>query len=171
MTEPRGTWSKHFHEAYLEDAANPKYPKAIRVAFLAYGTHKANGHARFKRREVGRLLGEFDQQGTFVDADRYAVNRAINTAIEYGLLSPGSNALCLIVPGHRIQGHRGDADKRCDRHRTVAATRNGRGSNVAVPAVTSPEVLRQPATVHAHPPLSSYTPDRQVRDTTSRASA
>lgn len=114
--EPAGYWTKHYQSAYLEDAANTSYPFAIRVAFLAYGTHKANGHARFRQREVGKVLGEF-VDGTFVPASRYAVDRAIKTAIAYGLLAEGSKALCLIVPGHRIRGHSGEPDAPCDRHR------------------------------------------------------
>jgi hypothetical protein len=118
--EPEGYWTKHYQSAYLEDAANPAYPNAIRVAFLAYGRHKANGHARFRQREIANVLGEVDQDGTFVPANKYAVNRAINTAISYGLLAPGSKTLCLIVPGHRIRGHHGEADAPCDRHRRPA---------------------------------------------------
>lgn len=113
--DPEGYWTKHYQSAYLEDAANPRYPNAIRVAFLAYGTHKANGHARFRQREVANVLGE-TIDGTFEPASKYAVDRAIKTAISYGLLAEGSKALCLIVPGHRIRGHHGDADAPCDRH-------------------------------------------------------
>lgn len=119
LDEPEGYWTKHYQSAYLEDAANPAYPNAIRVAFLAYGEHKANGHARFKQREIANVLGEMDD-GTFVPASKYVVDRAIKTAISYGLLSPGSRALCLIVPGHRIRGHHGEADATCDRHQSTA---------------------------------------------------
>lgn len=116
--EPEGYWTKHFQSAYLEDAANPAYPLAIRVAFFAYGRHKANGHARLRQGEVANVLGEM-VDGEFYPASKYAVNRAIRTAISYGLLSVGSKALCLIVPGHRIQGHHGDPEKPCDRHRAT----------------------------------------------------
>jgi hypothetical protein len=118
--EPEGYWTKHYQSAYLEDAANPKYPNAIRVAFLAYGTHKANGHARFKQREVAAVLGAVDKVGTFEPASKYVVDRAIKTAIAYGLLAPESKALCLVVPGHRIRGHQGDPETPCSRHRKPA---------------------------------------------------
>lgn len=115
--EPPGYWTKHFQDAYLEDAANPNYPKVIRLMFLAYGTHKANGHARFKQREIANVLGHVDSDGIFWPADRRTVNRVINQAVSWGLLAEGSKALCLIVPGHRIRGHRGEPDAPCDRHR------------------------------------------------------
>lgn len=121
--EPEGYWTKHYQSAYLDDAGNPNYPNAIRVAFLAYGTHKANGHARFRQREIANVLGAMDESGTFVPASKYTVGRAITTAVEWGLLAEGSKALCLIVPGHRIRGHHGDADAPCDRHRPVARQR------------------------------------------------
>lgn len=121
--EPEGYWTKHYQSAYLEDAANPRYPLAIRVAYLAYGSHKANGHARFKQGEVAKVLGVLGEGGTFEPASRYAVNRAINTAISYGLLAEGSKALCLIVPGHRIRGNNGDPDAPCDRHPAPTAQR------------------------------------------------
>ena len=120
--EPEGYWTKHYQSAYLEDAANPRYPNAIRVAFLAYGKHKANGHARFKQREIANVLGEVDENGDFVPASKYVVERAIKTAVSYGLLAEGSKALCLVVPGHRIRGHHGDAEAPCDRHRKRPAT-------------------------------------------------
>lgn len=129
--EPEGYWTKHYQDAYLEDAANPRYPLAIRVAYLAYGTHKANGHARFRQGEVAKVLGGLED-GTFVPASRYAVNRAINTAIDYGLLAKDSRALCLVVPGHRIRGHQGNPDARCDRHGNAART--GRRMPAEAPA-------------------------------------
>ncbi len=125
----KSNFTKHSRGAYVEDAGNPTYPNAIRVAFLAYGHHRANGHARFKSREIANVLGSFDEIGTFVPASKYAVQRAINTAIEWGLLDPTSKALCLVVPGHRIRGHLGDIDAPCDRH----ATRKGAASR-AVPS-------------------------------------
>lgn len=118
-TEPEGYWTKHYQSAYLEDAANPKYPLAIRVAFLAYGSHKANGHARFRQTEVAKVLGEL-VDGTFVPASKHQVSRAIATAVSYGLLAENSKALCLIVPNHRIRGHHGDENAPCDRHQRQA---------------------------------------------------
>jgi len=131
-TEPEGYWTKHYQSAYLEDAADPAYPNAIRVAFFAYGKYKANGHARLKQRQIANLLGAFDDDGTFVPTSKYVVDRAIKTAISYGLLAPGSKALCLIVPGHRIRGHHGEPEAPCDRH---SATRK-RSAAVSLRAVS-----------------------------------
>lgn len=140
--EKPGLFSKHDRAAYRDDAANPAYPNPSRVSFLAYGTHRANGHARFEAQEIAKVLGAYDEHGTFVPATKYAVRRAIDTAIKWGLLAPGSKALCLIVPGHRIEGHIGDPNAPCDRHRKVkgAATRTlSRPKGAESRAVSSPK--------------------------------
>ena len=111
-----GPWARHFQAAWHADALNPRYPLPLRVAFLAYGTHRANGHAVFRQGEVARVIGHLDEDGHPVPADRRTVWRAIQQAIEYGLLAEGSRALCLIVPGHRISGGMGDENAPCARH-------------------------------------------------------
>lgn len=118
-----GAWARHFQRPWHEDALNPRFPAALRVAFLAYGTHKANGHARFKQQEVAKILGHLDEHGHPVAADRRTVYRAIRQAVDYGLLAEGSQALCLVVPRHRIVGGLGEEDAPCDRkHRGRAST-------------------------------------------------
>lgn len=109
-------WSRHFQEAWAEDALNPTYPMPLRVAFLAFGRHRANGHAMFRQGEVANVLGRFDGHGTWVPADRRTVHRAIAKAISYRLLEEGSKALCLVVPSHRITGGMGSPDTPCKRH-------------------------------------------------------
>lgn len=109
-------WAAHCQEAWKDDAANPRFPLPLRVAFLAYGNHKANGHATFKQGEVARALAKFDESGSPVLPARQAVYRAIQQAVDYGLLAEGSRALCLIVPNHRIQGGHGNPDAPCRRH-------------------------------------------------------
>lgn len=111
-----GPWTRHFQHAWHDDALNPRFPFPLRVAFLAYGTHKANGHARFKQGEIAKVLGRLDEDGHPVPADRRTVYRAIRQAVEYGLLADGSKALCLIVPSHRIRGGMGNEHAPCDRH-------------------------------------------------------
>lgn len=108
-------WARHYQDAWHEDALNPNYPKALRVAFLAYGTHKANGHARFKPHEIATVLGagRFDEYGHPVKADRRTVTRAIRQAVELGLLTEGSKAACLIVPRHRVTGGLGNENEPC----------------------------------------------------------
>ncbi len=111
-----GSWARHFQAPWHDDALNPRYPYALRVAFLAYGTHRANGHARFKQGEIGTVLGHLDDDGHPVSADRRTVYRAVQQAVDFGLLAEGSRALCLIVPSHRIAGGMGDENAPCDRH-------------------------------------------------------
>lgn len=109
-------WSRHYQEPWAEDALNPAYPMPLRVAFLAFGRHRANGHATFRQGEVANVLGHFDDHGTWVPADRRTVYRAIARAVEYGLLDEGSKTLCLVVPSHRIQGGMGSPETPCRRH-------------------------------------------------------
>lgn len=121
-SEGIGPWARHYQAPYRDDAANPRYPLPIRVAFLAYGNHRANGHARFKQGEIATALGRHDYDPKtgelirFVPLDRRSVYRAIQQAVDYGLLAPESRVLCLVVPGHRITGGVGDEDAPCDRH-------------------------------------------------------
>lgn len=109
-------WARHFQEPWHEDALNPRFPHPLRVAFLAYGTHRANGHAVFKQGEVAKVLSRLDEDGHPVPADRRTVHRAIQQAVRLGLLAEGSKALCLIVPRHRIVGGMGQENAPCKRH-------------------------------------------------------
>lgn len=111
-----GSWSRHYQEPWAEDALNATYPMPLRVAFLAFGRHRANGHAVFRQGEVSNVLGRFDDHGTWVAADRRTVHRAIRHAVTYGLLAEGSKALCLIVPSHRVAGGMGSPESDCKRH-------------------------------------------------------
>jgi hypothetical protein len=112
----RGHWSIHYQQAWKDDAANPRFSMPLRVAFMAFGNHRANGHANFRQEEIAKSLGHFDEEGTFVPADRRTVHRAIQQAIEWGLLEEGSRALCLIVPAHRMTGGPGNPEDPCQRH-------------------------------------------------------
>lgn len=111
-----GPWAAHLQEAWSNDALNPRFPLPLRVAFAAYGQHRANGHARFKQGELCTILGHLDDEGHFVPADRRTVYRAIRQAVDYGLLDPASKTLCLVVPRHRIDGGQGSSDTACARH-------------------------------------------------------
>lgn len=117
-----GTWAIHYQESWRDDAANPHFSKALRVAFLAYGNHRANGHANFAQQEIAKTLGKVDEHGTFVPADRRAVHRAIQQAVDWGLLAEGSRALCLIVPKHRVAGGPGEDEEPCRRHPEHSST-------------------------------------------------
>ncbi|WP_432477200.1 hypothetical protein [Nocardioides sp. GXQ0305] len=112
----------HRQAAWHADALNPRFPLALRVAYLAMGTHRANGHAVFKQGEVAAVLGRVDEDGHHAPADRRTVYRAIRQAIDFGMLAEGSGALCLIVPRHRIAGGHGAPDAPCRRHPKPKAT-------------------------------------------------
>ncbi|CUR54207.1 hypothetical protein NOCA2140030 [metagenome] len=114
--QPEAPWSRHFQGPWHADALNPRFPLPLRVAFLAYGSHKANGHAKFRQGEIAKVLCRLDEDGHPIPADRRTVYRAIRQAIEFGLLDEDSKALCLVVPSHRIAGGVGDEYAPCDRH-------------------------------------------------------
>lgn len=114
--DPARLWSIHYQDAWRDDAANPRLPMPLRVAFLAYGNHRANGHAVFRQGEIAKTLGHLDEDGHPVPADRRSVYRAIRQAIDYGLLDEDSKALCLIVPEHRISQGPGQENELCIRH-------------------------------------------------------
>lgn len=115
-------WARHFQDAWHEDALNPRFPLPLRVAFLAFGTHRANGHAVFKQGEIAKVLSRLDEEGHPVPADRRTVWRAIKQAVELDLLAEGSKALCLIVPRHRIAGGLGVETAPCKRHPRTSRT-------------------------------------------------
>ena len=95
-------WARHYHEVWQERAGDDRLPYWLRVAALAYGSHLDNGHARFKRGEVGIVLGKLDPKtGTIVPFSN--VTRAIETAVDYGWLEPESFWGCLVVPAHAIK--------------------------------------------------------------------
>lgn len=95
-------WARHYHEAWQERAGDDRLPYWLRVTALAYGSHLDNGHARFKRGEIGLILGKIDAEtGEIIPFDN--VRHAIRTAVEYGWLEPESFWGCLVVPAHAIK--------------------------------------------------------------------
>ena len=67
----------------------------LRVAALAYGTHRRNGHSPFATGEISRLL-KISRAATVSDA--------IRKAIEFGMLDRKSTARCLVVRPHMVTG-------------------------------------------------------------------
>lgn len=108
-------WSAHAQDHWLEFAGNPNFPDYLRIVFVAYGRHRANGHARLDQGELVRFLVRKD--GTL--PDRRNVRHSIDAAIKLGYLQPASRVLCLVVSSDHVQGGKGDPDKRCDRNHTV----------------------------------------------------
>lgn len=119
------TWSRQYQDVWLERTADRSLPAWLRVAFLAYGSHRANGHAPFEDGDVGLMLGSVDRTtGEIRPADKANVQRAIRNAVKAGWLAEGSSSRCLIVPGHAIEGGLGGKPHDpCDRHSRKGAQR------------------------------------------------
>lgn len=107
-------WSKHYQDVWEERAGDPQLPKWVRVAALAYGMHKANGHASFPPGYIALVLGKPIGGGEVVPEPN--VGRAIRTAIKYGWLAEGSTSRCLVVPQHAISGPNGNPLAVCPIH-------------------------------------------------------
>lgn len=66
------TWAKHYQNAWEERSGDHRLPMWLRVACLAYGMHKANGHAQFSRGDVSLTLAFVDREtGVITPASRW----------------------------------------------------------------------------------------------------
>lgn len=110
-------WARHFQHVWEERAGSRSLPDWLRVACLAYGSHRANGHANFRRGEVALVLARLDEAtGVVTPLARQGVHRAIKVAVGNGWLAVGSTARCLIVPAHAVTGGLGRAEDACPQH-------------------------------------------------------
>lgn len=108
-------WARHYQEIWQERAGDDRLPYWLRVAALAYGSHLDNGHARFKRGEIGLVLAKVNTEtGELVSYEN--VGRAIATAVEYGWLAEESFWGCLIVPAHAVKKGEHGHDPVCRVH-------------------------------------------------------
>jgi len=118
-------WAAHAQDHWLVMAGRPNFPDYLRVVFVAYGRHHANGHALLDRGELAYFLVR--QDGTL--PDRRIVWRAVREAVDLGFLVAGSQLLCLIVGSHDVQGGRGNPDSRCRRDHTRRSDANVRNDS------------------------------------------
>lgn len=108
-------WAAHAQDHWLDFAGNPNFPDYLRIVFVAYGRHAANGHAKLGKGELSRFLVR--KGGTL--PDRRTIRHAVDKAIGHGYLRPESRILCLVVMADHVQGGVGDPDRRCDRDHTM----------------------------------------------------
>lgn len=113
-------WAAHAQDHWLEFAGNPNFPDYLRVVFVAYGRHAANGHARLDKGELSRFLVRKD--GTI--PERRTIWHALNKAVSLGYLLPESRLLCLVVSSAHVQGGRGNSTAPCPRDHTVRQQTN-----------------------------------------------
>lgn len=107
-------WAAHAQDHWLEFAGNPNFPDYLRIVFVAYGRHAANGHARLDRGELAQYLVRKD--GTL--PDRGNIWSSLRKAIRLGYLAEASQMLCLVVASDHVQGGVGDPEARCKRDHT-----------------------------------------------------
>lgn len=87
-------------------AKDPAMPLRFRVAFLAYGSQRKNGHAVFAKGELAKILGVCPA----------SLSKAIGKAKDAGLLMYESNCRCLVSPKHVVTGGLGHEHDPCAIH-------------------------------------------------------
>lgn len=108
------TYAAHAQDHWPRFAGNPNFPDYLRVVFVAYARHRANGHALLDRSELATFLVRKD--GTL--PERRVLWDAVQKAIALGYLMPESRALCLVVSSDHTQGGKGKLDEPCPRDHT-----------------------------------------------------
>ncbi|WP_156409030.1 hypothetical protein [Mycobacterium sp. Root265] len=101
----------------MERASDPALPLWLRVAALAFGRHRLNGHANFAMGELGKLLGKPGPDGKPKPISNSAVANAISKAKKHGFIAEDSMARCLVVPRHAVTlGVGGSVHTKCCLH-------------------------------------------------------
>ena len=109
-------FSMHRQAVWEERAADKSLPMWVRVAALAFGCHKANGHANFIEHPLKVLLGSPGEDGEWNCVDDSSISRAIAAAKKAGWIAEESNSRCLVVPHHAINGGLGHFYDKCSVH-------------------------------------------------------
>lgn len=129
MSAGEQPWARHYQHVWHERTADTRLPLWLRIAFLALGSHRANGHARFKPGEIAEVFGGGidPKTGEIRTLDKHNLQRAIRNAVDRGWLAEGSSSLCLIVPAHAVQGGLGYAAEKCPIHERKRSPRKRKG--------------------------------------------
>lgn len=115
----------HYQGVWLERSADPSLTAWLRVAALAFGSHKKNGHATFGSGELATLLAKPGPDGVPKPLSASGVANAIRVAKRQGWIAQESNARCLVVPPHAVTGGLGgQAGTKCSAH-SKRTDRNG----------------------------------------------
>jgi hypothetical protein len=127
MTQNR--FSMHLMTVWGERAGDPRLPKWLRLASLAFSCHDMNGHAPFTPGEISLVLSSVDDQtGEILPMDKSNLQRALRKAIEFGWLTEASSTRCLVVPAHAIEGGRPHrSDRPCPFHTRKRSSRQKPG--------------------------------------------
>jgi hypothetical protein len=108
-------FAMHRQTIWMERAANhaadPTLPLWIRVASLAFGCHRRNGHAPFRSGEIAEILGTPGKP-----LSKTSVANAVRLAKRADWIAQESNARCLVVPPHAVTGGLGHPNDRCPVH-------------------------------------------------------
>ena len=117
----------HYQGVWLLRSADPALPDWLRLASLAFGKHKANGHANFGAGEIAKLLGKRTPDGRVKPLSGPAVSNAIKRAKDHGFIAVASHSRCLVVPSHAVTGGLGNAYERCRVHVQADVTQGADG--------------------------------------------
>ncbi len=100
-------WTSHYQSVWTERGKNPELPQWLRLACLAFGRHKPNGHAHFAEGELAKLLSTRGKDGAVTVPSSQSVSGYIKTAKHFEFIDQSSTARCLVVPPHAITGGQG----------------------------------------------------------------
>lgn len=117
MSKVRSRRATHWQKLSADESS----PLWLRLAHLAAADAPANGHAAYNSGELARRFGRFDvsrfdhPDGPMIPLAASVISRAIATAVDRGMLEPGSGARCMIVPEVQAgeQGNPGDPCRWC----------------------------------------------------------
>ena len=74
---PQTSGRQHYQSTWHERAGDPRLPQWLRVAALAYGSHKANGHSQFSPGQIALVLATVHREtGEVTPLDKGSVQRA-----------------------------------------------------------------------------------------------